>query len=321
MPLWEAGSARRRFSSQARPPRANRPWPVASPARPAVSSSNTDSMQVYADLRVLSARPTRAEEAAVPHAALRPCGRGDELLPRPFRPRCGSPARGGRGPGCPSSSAAPASISAPSNRASRKLPPVPEAIRAEIRREAEGRPTEALHEDHRPSRSRGRGGRLRPERPMRVMRALEILRRHRPPHRELLRATPCQGRWRAGAWSSCSSPPTGGPARADRCPLPHDDSRPGARRGGGAPRPAARSMLPVMRARAGVPGLIAHLDGTLGLEEAIARGQADTRAYAKRNSRGSATRWAGMRWVDPEDAAAGLLLEERRLPQSRRSCP
>ena len=40
-------------------------------------------------------------------------------------------------------------------------------------------------------------------------------------------------------------------------------------------------LLPVMRAH-GVPGLIAHLDGRLGLDEAIARGQADTRAYAKR---------------------------------------
>ncbi|MFV0050873.1 tRNA dimethylallyltransferase, partial [Staphylococcus aureus] len=38
-------------------------------------------------------------------------------------------------------------------------------------------------------------------------------------------------------------------------------------------------LLPVMRAH-GVPGLIAHLDGEIGLAEAIARGQADTRAYA-----------------------------------------
>ena len=40
-------------------------------------------------------------------------------------------------------------------------------------------------------------------------------------------------------------------------------------------------MLPIMRAH-GVPGLIAHLDGTLGLADAIARGQGDTRRYAKR---------------------------------------
>jgi tRNA dimethylallyltransferase len=40
-------------------------------------------------------------------------------------------------------------------------------------------------------------------------------------------------------------------------------------------------MLPVMRAH-GVPGLLAHLRGDLSLQGAIAKGQADTRAYAKR---------------------------------------
>jgi len=58
-----------------------------------------------------------------------------------------------------------------------------------------------------------------------------------------------------------------------------------------------------MRAH-GVPGLIAHLDGALDLEDAIARGQADTRAYAKRQ-----VTWfrhqmgTGWRWLDPEAAA------------------
>ena len=40
-------------------------------------------------------------------------------------------------------------------------------------------------------------------------------------------------------------------------------------------------LLPVMRAH-GVPGLITYLDGQLSLEDAIRKGQADTRAYAKR---------------------------------------
>ena len=47
---------------------------------------------------------------------------------------------------------------------------------------------------------------------------------------------------------------------------------------------AARGLdpaLPVMRAH-GVPALLAHLRGEIALEEAIAAGQADTRAYAKR---------------------------------------
>ncbi len=65
-------------------------------------------------------------------------------------------------------------------------------------------------------------------------------------------------------------------------------------------------MLPVMRAH-GVPSLIAHLDGAIDLEAAIVRGQADTRAYAKRQftwfRHQMGTEW---RWIDPEGAEAEL---------------
>jgi tRNA dimethylallyltransferase len=63
------------------------------------------------------------------------------------------------------------------------------------------------------------------------------------------------------------------------------------------------SLLPIMRAH-GVPGLIAHLDGAISLDEAIGRGQSDTRRYAKRqftwfrHQMGSA--W---QWLTPEAAA------------------
>jgi tRNA dimethylallyltransferase len=59
-------------------------------------------------------------------------------------------------------------------------------------------------------------------------------------------------------------------------------------------------MLPVMRAH-GVPGLIAHLDGNLSLDEAIARGQADTRAYAKRQMTWFRHQMAGWTAVDLSD--------------------
>jgi len=53
--------------SQGRPPAASRRWRLNWHKRPAASSSNTDSMQVYRDLRVITARPARDEEARVPH--------------------------------------------------------------------------------------------------------------------------------------------------------------------------------------------------------------------------------------------------------------
>lgn len=69
-------------------------------------------------------------------------------------------------------------------------------------------------------------------------------------------------------------------------------------------------MLPVMRAH-GVPGLIAHLDGTLSREEAITRGQADTRRYAKRQytwfRHQMGDDWI---WTDPE---AAYLIAKKRL--------
>lgn len=65
-------------------------------------------------------------------------------------------------------------------------------------------------------------------------------------------------------------------------------------------------LLPVMRAH-GVPGLIAYLEGAIGLEEAIVRGQADTRAYAKRQFTWFRHQMGeDWRWMDPEEAAAAL---------------
>ena len=63
--------------------------------------------------------------------------------------------------------------------------------------------------------------------------------------------------------------------------------------------------LPVMRAH-GVPGLVAHLDGSMSLDEAITKGQADTRAYAKRQVtwfRHQMPQWTA---AAPEDGAAQM---------------
>ena len=65
-------------------------------------------------------------------------------------------------------------------------------------------------------------------------------------------------------------------------------------------------MLPVMRAH-GVPGLLAHLRGELPLEEAIARGQADTRRYAKRQFTWFRHQMPGWTSVAPEEGRAAVL--------------
>jgi tRNA dimethylallyltransferase len=65
-------------------------------------------------------------------------------------------------------------------------------------------------------------------------------------------------------------------------------------------------LLPVMRAH-GVPGLIAYLDGKLSPEEAVARGKADTRAYAKRQVTWFRHQMEGWTAAAPEDGLATAL--------------
>jgi tRNA dimethylallyltransferase len=65
-------------------------------------------------------------------------------------------------------------------------------------------------------------------------------------------------------------------------------------------------LLPAMRAH-GVPGLIAHLDGEITLEEAAARGKADTRAYAKRQTTWFRHQMAGWSALPPEAAEAAVM--------------
>jgi tRNA dimethylallyltransferase len=65
-------------------------------------------------------------------------------------------------------------------------------------------------------------------------------------------------------------------------------------------------LLPAMRAH-GVPGLIAHLDGEITLEEAIARGKADTRAYAKRQATWFRHQMPGWSALPPEAAETAVL--------------
>ena len=75
-----------------------------------------------------------------------------------------------------------------------------------------------------------------------------------------------------------------------------------------AARLATRNLdpdLPIMRAH-GAPALMAHLRGEMTLDEAIARGQADTRAYAKRQFTFARHQLPDFRWIAPEGAGAEI---------------
>jgi len=261
---------------------------------------NTDSMQVYRDLRRLTARPDPEEEARVPH---RLYGHVDGAV----NYSVGHFSRDATALLAELDGRLPIFVGGTGlyfralEQGFSELPPVPDAVRAQVREAAEGRPTEALHADlarHDPDGA----ARLRPSDRMRVMRALEIF---------LATGRPI---------ASFYGDPVPGPLAGrnlqklflapDRAELrARIDARFRTMIAEGALDEVSRlharrldPMLPVMRAH-GVPGLIAHLDGALDLEEAIARGQADTRAYAKRQftwfRHQMGTDW---RWLDPDEA-------------------
>ena len=262
---------------------------------------NADSMQVYGDLRRLTARPDPAEEARVPH---RLYGHVDGAV----NYSAGHFSRDVAALLSELDGRLPVIVGGTGlyfralEEGLSDLPPVPDAVRAALRARAEGRPTEALHAEL-AARDPAGAAALRPSDRMRLMRALEIL-----------EAT---GRPIASFHGSrVPGPLAGRPLRRiflapDRETLrARIDRRFLAMIAEGAldevaalARRRLDPMLPVMRAH-GVPGLIAHLEGRLDLDAAIRRGQADTRAYAKRQFTWFRHQMGpGWAWMSPEAAA------------------
>ncbi len=266
---------------------------------------NADSMQVYRDLHVLTARPFPEDEDGVPHRlyghvdgavnfsvgryvadAVRTLGdlRADGLVPVFV---------GGTG----------LYFKALTEGLS-EIPPVPDAVRDEVRRASEGLAAPDLH-GLLAARDPEAAAALRPSDRLRIQRALEVRaatgrsilsfrgeRRPGPlaglpmvklflaPEREALRRR-IDARFRAMMETGAI-----------------DEVRALAAR-------RLDPMLPVMRAH-GVPGLLAHLRGEATLEEAVARGRADTRSYAKRQFTFFRHQLGGWTWTPPEAAWAAF---------------
>ncbi|GJD66389.1 tRNA (adenosine(37)-N6)-dimethylallyltransferase MiaA [Methylobacterium frigidaeris] len=265
---------------------------------------NADSMQVYRDLHRLTARPSPEEEAQAPHRLYGTVDGAVNFSVGHYLAEAGSALReaweAGRlpivvgGTGLYFMGLA---------QGLSEIPPVPDSVRAKVRAGAEGRDTPELHAAL-ARRDPDSAARLDPNDRLRVLRALEVLAATGQP------ITAFQAARRPG-------PLTGVPCAKlfltpDREVLrARIDARFLAMMAAGALDEvralAARDldpMLPVMRAH-GVPGLIAYLRGALSYDEAVARGQADTRRYAKRQvtwfRHQAGADWA---WLTPEAATA-----------------
>jgi len=261
---------------------------------------NADSMQVYADLRVITARPTSEEEALAPHrlyghvdgAVNYSVGRYVEDVSQVLS----EVREAGRTPILVGGTGL--YFKALTEGLS-EIPPVPQDIRDAVRSLCEGRDSPELHRILQ-ERDPESAARLRPSDRLRIMRALEVQaatgRSIRSYHDEKI-----PGPLADADTIKLFLAPDREALRA------RIDARFEEMMGQGALDEVSRlmargldPMLPVMRAH-GVPGLIAHLRGDISLEVAIVRAQADTRAYAKRQFTWFRNSMPGWAWAPPED--------------------
>jgi tRNA dimethylallyltransferase len=266
---------------------------------------NTDSMQVYRDLRVITARPTLEEEARVPH---RLYGHVDAavnfsagawvadaaLVLEEARAQHRLPIFiGGSG-----------LYFRALTRGLSAVPPIAPEIREAVRARLERDGVEALHAEL-ARRDPASAERLKPRDRARIARALEVV-----------EAT---GR-SLSDWHRDGLPPLLAPKTFSALFLASDrdmlyariDARFDAMLEAGAPDEVARlaarqldPLLPAMKAH-GVPALLAHLRGEITREEAAEIGRADTRHYAKRQFTWFRHQLPEFEWVKPEDAGAWL---------------
>ncbi|MDA9532031.1 tRNA (adenosine(37)-N6)-dimethylallyltransferase MiaA [Bradyrhizobium sp. CCBAU 25338] len=266
---------------------------------------NADSMQVYRDLRIITARPTAADEALVPH---RLYGHVDAAVNFSAGAWVSDAAKAldearaqGRLPIFIGGTglyfkALTAGLSV--------VPPIPAEVRDDVRARLERNGVEALHAEL-ARRDPAAAERLNLRDRTRIARALEVI---EATGRSLL------------DWHREGQPPL----------LPKDsfravflaperdelyariDARFGAMLGAGALREVERlaarhlnPLLPAMKAH-GVPALIRHLRGELSLEEAASIGRADTRHYAKRQFTWFRHQLPEFEWVRPEEARGWL---------------
>jgi tRNA dimethylallyltransferase len=266
---------------------------------------NTDSMQVYRDLRILTARPTPEDEARVPH---RLYGHVDAAVNFSAGAWVADAAQvleetwaqnrlpifiGGSG-----------LYFKALTRGLSAVPPTPPEIRDAVRSRLDRDGVEALHAEL-ARRDPVSAERLKPRDRTRIARALEVI-----------EAT---GR-SLSDWHREGLPPLLPPGAFAALFLAPErevlyariDARFDAMLRAGALDEVARlaehgldPLLPAMKAH-GVPAVIRLLKGEISLEEAATNGKADTRHYAKRQFTWFRHQLPEFEWVAPEAAGAWL---------------
>jgi tRNA dimethylallyltransferase len=273
---------------------------------------NADSMQVYRDLRIITARPDPQDEARVPHLLY---GHVDAAVNYSVGRWCvdaqaaiAETCRAGRLPFLVGGTGL---YFKALTQGLAAVPPIPANIRATVRDRLAAEGVAPLYAEL-TQRDPATAARLMPGDRSRISRALEVV-----------LAT---GRSLAD-WHRDGMPPSIDASRAaclfldvDRAELYRridarfdtmiatgalDEVRTLAQRG-------LDPTLPAMKAH-GVPWLIRHLKGEIKLAEAAEGGKRDTRRYTKRQATWFRNQLPAFEWVNPKDAEAYLMA---RLPAS-----
>jgi tRNA dimethylallyltransferase len=266
---------------------------------------NADSMQVYRDLRIITARPAPEEEAQVPHQLYGHVDAAVNFSAGSWVADAANVLAEAR-----EQTTLPIFVGGSGlyfkalTRGLSAVPPIPPQIREGVRARLERDGIEALHAEL-GKRDPASADRLKPRDRTRIARALEVV-----------EAT---GRSLTD-WHRDGLPPLLPPGSFNALFLEPDrdalyariDARFDAMLNAGALEEVATlaarrldPMLPAMKAH-GVPALIRHLAGEITLEEAATIGRADTRHYAKRQFTWFRHQLPEFEWVRPEGAGEWL---------------
>jgi tRNA dimethylallyltransferase len=273
---------------------------------------NADSMQVYRDLRIITARPTAAEEERAPHRLYGHVDAGENFsVGRWCREAAAALAAARRDASHAIIVGGTGLYFSALTRGLAAVPAIPATVRAEVRERLARDGAPALHAEL-SRRDPAAAARLTPGDRTRVTRALEVV---------LATGRPLKD------WQDDEAPAILDISRAAKIFLMPDreellrriDARFDAMIAAGALEEvralAARRLdpeLPAMKAH-GVPWLIRHLKGEMTLTQAAVEAKRDTRQYTKRQATWFRNQLPEFAWVEPQNALAAVEAQLRAL--------
>ena len=273
---------------------------------------NADSMQVYRDLRIITARPSPGEEKRVPHRLYGHVDAAENYSVGRWFGEAAAALADTLGRGQPAIVAGGTGLYFSTlTRGIAAVPPIPPEIRREVRGRLAAEGVAALHAELK-LRDPATAARLKPGDRARITRALEVVlatgRSLTQWHED---NTPARVDL-AGAVKVFLMP------KRDELGL-RIDARFDTMMAAGALEEvrvlAVRNLdpnLPAMKAH-GVPWLIRHLKGEIPMAEAVEQSKRDTRRYTKRQATWFRNQLPQFEWVEPQHAATAVEAQLRRM--------